>query len=237
MGEAQKLVSIQDEAFSHLGLEFPYWHGRKLTIKEIEHALCEYNRYVSLKTKKISSQKRRYYKPRSDLGEVEEKTQLLAKLVKPSPSEKTVAQPTGDAGMSEAKPTPTTTNDAEQAGHDIAKEGKQADIKSDSRDSASNVTGTADKGKSGDKDKAIASTGPSGTESSAVTGAQDPKQAGHDKVQEGKQPELTSDAIDSVSNGTRPADKGKSEVRDKEADSGGPSDSTKSSAVTEKKDD
>mmetsp|Transcript_17451 Transcript_17451/g.40611 ORF Transcript_17451/g.40611 Transcript_17451/m.40611 type:complete len:841 (+) Transcript_17451:85-2607(+) len=46
--EAQKLVGIQEEAYRQLGLQFPYWQPRKLSIKEIEHFLCEMSKYDSI---------------------------------------------------------------------------------------------------------------------------------------------------------------------------------------------
>jgi len=48
---AQKLTKIMDYGFKALNLEFPYFLGRKLTLKNIEHALCEYDKYFRAATK------------------------------------------------------------------------------------------------------------------------------------------------------------------------------------------
>jgi len=42
---AQKLTKIMDYGFKALNLDFPYFLNRKLTLKNIEHALCEYDKY------------------------------------------------------------------------------------------------------------------------------------------------------------------------------------------------
>jgi hypothetical protein len=62
--EAHNLVGCQDLAFQELGMEFPFWQGQKLTIKEIEHALCEYSKYDSLKA---TSKSGRLYRTRSKM--------------------------------------------------------------------------------------------------------------------------------------------------------------------------
>lgn len=42
---AQHLTKIMDYCFKALNLQFPYFLNRKLTLKNIEHALCEYDKY------------------------------------------------------------------------------------------------------------------------------------------------------------------------------------------------
>lgn len=42
---ARSLVQYQRDVYDALQLSFPYWRGRCLTIKEIEHALCEYSKF------------------------------------------------------------------------------------------------------------------------------------------------------------------------------------------------
>ena len=40
-----RLTQIMDNDFRALGLEFPYFLKRKLTLKKEEHGLCEYDKY------------------------------------------------------------------------------------------------------------------------------------------------------------------------------------------------
>ena len=47
--ETEKLVACQDKAFEQLGVYFPPWQGQKLSTKEIEHALCEYSKFDTIK--------------------------------------------------------------------------------------------------------------------------------------------------------------------------------------------
>ncbi|GAX22796.1 hypothetical protein FisN_24Lh077 [Fistulifera solaris] len=42
---ARILTALQENAFQILGLEFPYFGGKRLALKEIEHTLCEYSKY------------------------------------------------------------------------------------------------------------------------------------------------------------------------------------------------
>lgn len=42
---AQELVKHQSIVYEALGLSFPYWEGKALTLKEVEHALCEYSKF------------------------------------------------------------------------------------------------------------------------------------------------------------------------------------------------
>ena len=42
---AKKLVNLQSSVYRSLGIEFPYWDGRTLSLKEVEHSLCEYSKY------------------------------------------------------------------------------------------------------------------------------------------------------------------------------------------------
>lgn len=46
---AHRLVDRQEDVYRALGVEFPYWRGRPLTIKEVEHALCEFQKMCALK--------------------------------------------------------------------------------------------------------------------------------------------------------------------------------------------
>ena len=39
------LTKIMDYSFKALGISFPYFMNRKLTLKNMEHALCEYDKY------------------------------------------------------------------------------------------------------------------------------------------------------------------------------------------------
>jgi len=46
-----RLTQIMDNGFRALGLEFPYFLQRKLTLKNVEHALCEYDKYFRAASK------------------------------------------------------------------------------------------------------------------------------------------------------------------------------------------
>ncbi len=46
---ARTLTALQDNALQILGLKFPYFDGKRLALKEIEHTLCEYNKYIDSK--------------------------------------------------------------------------------------------------------------------------------------------------------------------------------------------
>ena len=35
----------QREEFENQNLDFPFWQGKELTLKNIEHALCDYYKY------------------------------------------------------------------------------------------------------------------------------------------------------------------------------------------------
>jgi hypothetical protein len=50
--KVQLLAKLQDKMFSQLGLEFPYYGGKRLTLKNIEHALCEFHKYVAIQHSK-----------------------------------------------------------------------------------------------------------------------------------------------------------------------------------------
>ena len=65
MEAASSIVEHQIEAFAQENLNFPFWNGRKLTIKEIEHSLCEYSKYTACKKSKMTHF--RYYETRSYL--------------------------------------------------------------------------------------------------------------------------------------------------------------------------
>jgi len=45
---AMKLQEIQDDVFDALGIEFPKWNGVPLTLKNIEHPLCEFQKYLAI---------------------------------------------------------------------------------------------------------------------------------------------------------------------------------------------
>eukprot|EP00977_Amphora_coffeiformis_P029599 scaffold41791_cov206-Amphora_coffeaeformis.AAC.1 len=58
---AHFLVDNHREVYDKLGVEFPFWRGRPLTIKEIEHALCEYQKFCILKEPNEAGRGRKYY--------------------------------------------------------------------------------------------------------------------------------------------------------------------------------
>jgi hypothetical protein len=62
---AQHLTKIMDYGFNALGLDFPYFLNRKLTLKNIEHALCEYDKYFRAATKQPTRE--RLFNSRSSL--------------------------------------------------------------------------------------------------------------------------------------------------------------------------
>jgi hypothetical protein len=62
---ALHLVEHQEVAFGALGVKFPYWRGRRLGIKEIEHALCEFAKFKGLQSS--GAGRIRYYRPRPSL--------------------------------------------------------------------------------------------------------------------------------------------------------------------------
>lgn len=64
---ALQLVTAQESAYEELGVEFPYWNGRRLAIKEIEHALCEYCKFRKVTGPRNTSQQA--YRSRSHLDE------------------------------------------------------------------------------------------------------------------------------------------------------------------------
>ena len=43
--KARLLRDMQHSAFKALGVNFPWFHGRKITLKNFEHALCEFHKY------------------------------------------------------------------------------------------------------------------------------------------------------------------------------------------------
>lgn len=43
--QAKRLVSRQNKVYAKFGVAFPYWRGQRLTLKEIEHGLCEFCKY------------------------------------------------------------------------------------------------------------------------------------------------------------------------------------------------
>ena len=62
---AQRVTKIVDYGFKALGLQFPYFLIRKQTPKNIEHPLCEYDKYFRAATKQ--STKERLFHSRSSL--------------------------------------------------------------------------------------------------------------------------------------------------------------------------
>jgi hypothetical protein len=42
------LVKSADTFYRMIGVQFPYWRGKKLSLEEIEHALCEYQKYHTI---------------------------------------------------------------------------------------------------------------------------------------------------------------------------------------------
>lgn len=44
---ANGVVQLSDAVYQSLGLTFPKWNGKDLTLKEIEHALCEYQKLTA----------------------------------------------------------------------------------------------------------------------------------------------------------------------------------------------
>jgi len=42
---AKKLQRDQLHEFKKMHIEFPFWQGKEISLKNIEHALCEFSRY------------------------------------------------------------------------------------------------------------------------------------------------------------------------------------------------
>jgi len=66
---AQQLAEHHDQVYSDLGVEFPFWRGRPLTIKEIEHALCEFSKFsrIVAQMKSNGKSQARVYRSRAAL--------------------------------------------------------------------------------------------------------------------------------------------------------------------------
>jgi hypothetical protein len=45
LAQAQALVKHHALVYQALGITFPYWEGKPLTLKEVEHGLCEYSKF------------------------------------------------------------------------------------------------------------------------------------------------------------------------------------------------
>ncbi len=45
---AMLLRSVQNQVFADLGVHFPRFRDKELTLKDIEHALCEFNKYYAI---------------------------------------------------------------------------------------------------------------------------------------------------------------------------------------------
>ncbi|KAI2496911.1 hypothetical protein MHU86_17604 [Fragilaria crotonensis] len=45
---AMLLGKLQNQVFADLGVHFPRFRGKELTLKDIEHALCEFNKYYAI---------------------------------------------------------------------------------------------------------------------------------------------------------------------------------------------
>lgn len=65
------LVEYQDVVYANLGtcgeLRFPQWQGHRLTTKEMEHALCEFQKYLQVEsdlTRSTTTTRMRLRKPR-----------------------------------------------------------------------------------------------------------------------------------------------------------------------------
>lgn len=57
------LREIQDDVYSALDIVFPRWNGVPLTLKNIEHPLCEFQKYIEIhkklrKNQRFSGQRR-----------------------------------------------------------------------------------------------------------------------------------------------------------------------------------
>ena len=48
---ARLLQEKYDEVYKAMGLVFPRFHGRPITLKHIEHALCEYQKFIAISLK------------------------------------------------------------------------------------------------------------------------------------------------------------------------------------------
>ena len=73
LDQAMSLVQYQDVFYQSLGLDFPYWNGSALTIKEIEHALCEYSKFKRIQAdlqnnRKVTGKRRRKSRSKYDLN-------------------------------------------------------------------------------------------------------------------------------------------------------------------------
>lgn len=56
---AQSLYESQKVFYDALGLEFPTWNGNELGLKEIEHSLCEYEKFLGFCEGKRGRRRRR----------------------------------------------------------------------------------------------------------------------------------------------------------------------------------
>jgi len=50
--KARVIVALQDVVWLRLGFNSLHWRGKKLTLKEVEHSLCEYSKFIKVKAKK-----------------------------------------------------------------------------------------------------------------------------------------------------------------------------------------
>ena len=51
---AMILREVQNHVFDDLGVQFPCFRGKELTLKNIEHALCEFNKYDAIQRNLIA---------------------------------------------------------------------------------------------------------------------------------------------------------------------------------------
>lgn len=67
------LRRVQDDVFDALGIKFPRWNGVPLTLKNIEHPLCEFKKYNDIhgnlrKSQRFSGQRLIKSRAEMDLG-------------------------------------------------------------------------------------------------------------------------------------------------------------------------
>jgi len=50
---SKKLQREQLHEFKKMHIEFPFWQGKEISLKNIEHALCEFSRYRRLQAHQL----------------------------------------------------------------------------------------------------------------------------------------------------------------------------------------
>lgn len=68
----RELYTLRDMQVKSLGKDFPYWQRRKLTLRDIEHAVCEFGKYHRMKFG-YGKQRQRYLQPSSMWDELKKK--------------------------------------------------------------------------------------------------------------------------------------------------------------------